>query len=106
MNGLTDHARIVPPVATGRRGQWGRTTPLRLPTAMELLPLDNPAVDGLVEIERARHGHMRLLIFEAGLLQGAVGRHVEGVGFAEQPLQLQPLEIEINRETDAGRADT
>ena len=38
---------------------------------------------------------MRLEIFESGLLQRAIRRHVESIRLAEQPLQLQPLKVEL-----------
>src|ERR1700733_12318963 len=69
------------------------------------LSFDYPAGDGLMEIQRAGHGHVGLEIFEAGLLQGAVRRHVEGVRLAEQPFQFQMLEIEVDRAPHAFDAD-
>src|SRR3954462_11042377 len=58
--------------------------------------LDHPAGDRLVEIQRPRHGHVGLEIFEAGLLQRAVRRDVKRVRFAEQPLEAQLLEIDVD----------
>src|ERR1700729_2367258 len=45
-----------------------------------LSALDHPARHGLAVVERAGHGHVGLEIFEAGLLQCAIGRDVEGIG--------------------------
>src|SRR6266576_2019562 len=58
--------------------------------------LDHPSGDGLMIVERARHGHMGLEVFESGLLQRAIWRDVESIRFAEQPLQLQPFEINVD----------
>src|SRR4051794_7280783 len=69
------------------------------------LSLDHPAGDGLVEIERARHGHMRLEVFETGLLQRPIGRNIKRVGFAEQPLELPLLEIDVDAAPHAFDAD-
>src|ERR1700722_7554422 len=70
-----------------------------------LSALDHPARHGLAVVERAGHGHVGLEIFEAGLLQCAIGRDVEGIGFAEQPLQLQPFEIDVDAAPHAFGSD-
>ena len=56
-------------------------------------------------IERAGHGHVGLEIFEAGLLQRAIRCHVERIRFAEKPLQLEPLEIDLDAAPHAFGAD-
>jgi hypothetical protein len=47
------------------------------------LSLDHPAGDRLEEIEWPWHGHVRLEVFEARLLQRAIRRHVESIRLTE-----------------------
>ena len=58
-----------------------------------------------MKIERARHGHVRLEVFEASLLQCTIWRYVEGIRLAEQPLQAQPLKVEVGAAPHAFDAD-
>lgn len=56
-------------------------------------------------VERPRNGHVRLNVGETGLLQGAVGSHIERIGFAEELLQLQDPEIEFSSLSNTLHAD-
>src|SRR3954452_19461944 len=58
------------------------------------LALQYPARDRLVVVERPRHGHMRLDVGEAGARERAIRRHVERVGFTEESLDVEDVEID------------
>src|SRR4051794_24134211 len=78
------------PTTTSRRagGRDSRPTPgLRL-------ALQYPARDRLVVVERPRHRHVRLDVGEAGARERAIRRHVERVGFTEESLDLEDVEVD------------
>src|SRR5215472_17191952 len=86
------------PEKRNARGTWGTWTRLRG-------TFHQPARNGLMKVDRTGNGHVRPQIFESRLLQRAIGRDVERIGFAEETLEFQPLEIEERALLHAGDAD-
>lgn len=60
------------------------------------LQLEEPAVHGLMKIQRTRYGRVCLHILEASSLQGSIWTDIECVWFTEQLIDLQRSKIEID----------
>lgn len=70
-----------------------------------MLTFEHPAVDSLVEIERARRSYVCLNVLEPCLLQGTVRRYIECIGLAVEQFELQHIKVDIDAHPEALRTD-